>query len=297
MEPPAQIGWIGLGSMGSRMAPILVKNGYSVIGFDIDAERLTAVASHGIAAAPSLSALAANSDAIVSMIPSDQAFLDVVRGIRETAKPATCLIDMSTVSPDVSAQVAELLDAAGIAYLRAPVSGSTGLAAAGTLSILVSGPERTFQAWRPLIGMLGKKIAYLGPNEEARIMKLVVNVIVAAINSSLAEALNLGRRSGLDWNAMIDVINDSAVASPYIASKVGQAQGTGLVAGGDDRCYRQRYGPGAGAGKKTRRFPAAHGRCAPGSCGCRRPGARTTGHVLRSSVFRVNERRRENHAF
>ena len=91
-----------------------------------------------------------------------------------------------------------------------------------SLSILGSGPERTFQAWRPLIGMLGKKIAYLGPSEEARIMKLVVNVIVAAINSSLGEALNLGRRSGLDWNAMIDVINDSAVASPYIASKVGK---------------------------------------------------------------------------
>jgi 3-hydroxyisobutyrate dehydrogenase len=71
-----------------------------------------------------------------------------------------------------------------------------------------------------LIGGLGKKITYLGPNEEARIMKLVVNVIVAAINTSLAEALNLGRRSGLDWSAMIDVINESAVASPYVASKV-----------------------------------------------------------------------------
>ncbi len=217
-----QIGWIGLGSMGSRMAPNLVKNGYSVIGFDTDRERHAAAASQGIAAAPSLSALAAKSDVIVSMIPSDEVFLDVVRGLRESAKPAACLIDMSTVSPDVSAQAAELLDAAGIAYLRAPVSGSTGLAAAGTLSILVSGPEPTFQAWRPLIGMMGKKITYLGPNEEARIMKLVVNVIVAAINSSLAEALNLGRRSGLDWNAMIDVINDSAVASPYIASKVGK---------------------------------------------------------------------------
>ncbi len=220
MEARAQIGWVGLGSMGSRMAPNLVKNGYDVSGFDVDPERIAIAASHGIAAAPSLSALAANSDAIVSMIPSDEAFLDVVRGLRGSARPAACLIDMSTVSPDVSAQAAALLDAASIAYLRAPVSGSTGLAAAGTLSILVSGPERTFQAWRPLISMLGKKIAYLGPNEEARIMKLVVNVIVAAINSSVAEALNLGRRSGLDWNAMIDVINESAVASPYIASKV-----------------------------------------------------------------------------
>ena len=170
METRAQIGWIGLGSMGSRMAPNLVKNGYDVTGFDIDPERIATAASQGIAPAPSLSSLAANSDAIVSMIPSDQAFLDVVSGVRQSAKPTACLIDMSTVSPDISAQAAELLDAAGIRYLRAPVSGSTALAAAGTLSILVSGPERTFQAWRPLIGMLGKKIAYLGPNEEARIV-------------------------------------------------------------------------------------------------------------------------------
>jgi 3-hydroxyisobutyrate dehydrogenase-like beta-hydroxyacid dehydrogenase len=220
MNASVQIGWVGLGRMGSRMAPNLVKNGYSVTGFDLDRNRVAAAASNGLKAAPSLSSLAANSDAIVSMVPNDEALLDVVRGTRESAKRTACLIDMSTVSPDVSAQAAELLDATGIGYLRAPVSGSTALAEAGTLSILISRPERTFQAWQPLISRLGKKISYLGPNEEARIMKLVVNIIIGAINSSLAEALNLGRRSGLDWNAMIDVINESAVASPYLASKV-----------------------------------------------------------------------------
>jgi 3-hydroxyisobutyrate dehydrogenase-like beta-hydroxyacid dehydrogenase len=220
MEAPVQIGWVGLGSMGSRMAPNLVKKGYTVVGFDIDPNRIASAVANGIAAAPSLSSLAAKSNVVVSMIPNDEAFLAVVHEMRESVTPPGCLIDMSTVSPDVSAHAAELLDAAGIPYLRAPVSGSTGLAAAGTLTILVSGPESTFRLWRPLIGILGKKIAYLGTSEEARIMKLVVNIIVAAVNSSLAEALNLGRRSGLDWNAMIDVINDSAVASPYVASKV-----------------------------------------------------------------------------
>ena len=220
MNASAQIGWVGLGSMGNRMAPNLVKNGYSVTGFDLDRNRVAAAASNGLKAAPSLSSLAANSDAIASMVSNDEALLDVVRGTRESAKRTACLIDMSTVYPDVSAEAAEMLHAASIVYLRASVSGSTALAAAGTLSILVSGPEKTFQAWRALIGMLGKKIAYLGPNEEARIMKLVVNIIIAAINSSLAEALNLGRRSGLDWNAVIDVINESVVASPYLASKV-----------------------------------------------------------------------------
>jgi 3-hydroxyisobutyrate dehydrogenase len=220
MNALPQIGWVGLGSMGSRMAPNVLKIGYSVTGFDIDRNRIEAAASQGIKTAPSLSSLAADSDAIVSMIPNDEVFLDVVRTVCESAKRSACLIDMSTVSPDASARAAELLGVAGIAYLRAPVSGSTALAAAGTLSILVSGPEQTFQAWRRLIDGLGKKITYLGPHEEARVMKLVINIIVAAINTSLGEALNLGRRSGLDWNAMIEVINESAVASPYVASKV-----------------------------------------------------------------------------
>jgi 3-hydroxyisobutyrate dehydrogenase-like beta-hydroxyacid dehydrogenase len=215
-----QVGWIGLGSMGGRMAPNLVKNNYAVSGFDIDRNRVEAAKSHGIAEAPTLAALTANSDVIVSMIPDDGAFLDVGHHVRDNARSSACLIDMSTVSPGVSSRVAEMLDAAGIAYLRAPVSGSTELAAAGTLSILVSGPESTFQAWRPLIATLGKKISYLGPREEARIMKLVVNTIVAAINTSLGEALNFGSRSGLDRNAMIDVIAESAVASPYITSKI-----------------------------------------------------------------------------
>jgi 3-hydroxyisobutyrate dehydrogenase-like beta-hydroxyacid dehydrogenase len=176
--------------------------------------------AHGLKEASSLPALASASDVLFSMIPNDDAFLDVVREICGAAKAGTCLIDMSTISPAVSVRGAALLETAAISYLRAPVSGSTALAAAGTLSIWVSGPESAFKLQRPLIALLGKKITYLGAHEEARVMKLVVNVIVGAINTSLAEALNLGRRSGLDWAVMIDAINESAVASPYIASKV-----------------------------------------------------------------------------
>jgi len=219
MNAAPQIGWVGLGSMGSRMAPNLVNRGYRVTGFDLDRSRTASGAVEGLREASSMSMLASESDVLFSMIPNDEAFLDVVRHLCGTGKAGACLIDMSTISPDVSARGVALLDAGGISYLRAPVSGSTALAAAGTLSIWVSGPENLFQLRRPLIALLGKKITYLGAHEEARIMKLVVNVIVAAINTSLAEALNLGRRSGLDWAAMIDAINDSAVASPYIASK------------------------------------------------------------------------------
>ena len=219
MNATPQIGWVGLGSMGSRMAPNLVNSGYSVTGFDLDRSRTASAAAQGLKEATSLSVLASESDVLFSMIPNDQAFLDVVRHFSGIGKAGACLIDMSTISPDVSVRGAALLDGCGISYLRAPVSGSTTLAAAGTLGIWVSGPESVFELRRPLIALLGKKITYLGAHEEARIMKLVVNVIVAAINTSLAEALNLGRRSGLDWATMVDAINDSAVASPYIASK------------------------------------------------------------------------------
>ena len=220
MNAAPQIGWVGLGSMGSRMAPNLVNNGYGVTGFDLDRGRAAAAVAHGLKEAPSLPALASASDVLFSMISDDEAFLDVVREICGAAKAGSCLIDMSTISPAVSIRGAALLETAGISYLRAPVSGSTALAAAGTLSIWVSGPESVFKSQRPLIALLGKKTTYLGAHEEARVMKLVVNVIVGAINTSLAEALNLGRRSGLDWAVMIDAINESAVASPYIASKV-----------------------------------------------------------------------------
>ena len=219
MNATPQIGWVGLGSMGSRMAPNLVNSAYSVTGFDLDRSRTASAAAQGLKEATSLSMLASESDVLFSMIPNDQVFLDIVRHICGAGKARSCLIDMSTISPDVSARGAALLDGCGISYLRAPVSGSTTLAAAGTLGIWVSGPESVFELRRPLIALLGKKITYLGAHVEARIMKLVVNVIVAAINTSLAEALNLGRRSGLDWATMVDAINDSAVASPYIASK------------------------------------------------------------------------------
>lgn len=210
----ARIGWIGLGLMGSVMAPRLAAAGWAVTGFDPDPGK------GGLPMAGSLAELAAGSDVLVSMIPHDAAFAEVAQGVAGAARPGTVLIDMSTVSPDASAAGAEVLAAAGVEFLRAPVSGSTGLAAAGTLSLFVSGPERVFEAQRPVLETLGQRITWLGTGEEARAAKLVVNSVVAAINGALAEALQLGEASGLDHAQLVDLIAGSAAASPYIASKV-----------------------------------------------------------------------------
>ena len=163
MNVAPRIGWVGLGSMGSRMAPNLVNNGYGVTGFDLDRGRMASAGAHGLKEASSLAALVSDSDIVFSMIPNDEAFLDIARNICGAAKAGTCLIDMSTISPDVSVRGAAQLEAAGISYLRAPVSGSTALAEDGTLSIWVSGPESAFQMRRPLIALLGKRSPISAP--------------------------------------------------------------------------------------------------------------------------------------
>lgn len=223
MAERPRIGWIGLGNMGSRMAPNLIKAGYDVTAFDVDPARMAELAAAGARTSSSPSASAEACDVVFSMIPNDKVLFDIVAGeggLQDRLRPGSCFIDMSTVSPDMSKRVADSLAARDLGYLRAPVSGSTALAAAGTLTIFVSGDRGAFDRYRPILDVLGRKVTYLGAGEEARVTKLMINLIVASINGALAEALNFGQRNGLDWATMIDTIADSVAASPYIASKV-----------------------------------------------------------------------------
>ncbi|RDD69845.1 NAD(P)-binding domain-containing protein [Paracoccus versutus] len=212
-----RIGWIGLGHMGSVMAPRLAAAGWSVTGFDVTPGR---AAECGLPAAASLADLAAGAEVLICTIPDDAAFAAMLEALADALRPGTTLIEMSTLSPDASARGAEVLDGKGVAYLRVPVSGSTGLAAEGALTLIASGPQAAFEAQRPILDILGRRISWLGPAEEARVAKLVVNSLVGAINGALAEALQLADAGGLDRAAIVDLIAGSAAASPYIASKV-----------------------------------------------------------------------------
>jgi 3-hydroxyisobutyrate dehydrogenase-like beta-hydroxyacid dehydrogenase len=223
MTDRLRIGWIGLGNMGGRMAPRLIAAGHDLAVFDIDVRRSHALAEAGAIAVGSPEEAAEGRDLVISMIPNDAVLHDIVagpKGVLQRLRPASCFVDMSTVSPALSARVAELLAARGIAYLRAPVSGSTVLAEQGTLTIFVSGDLAAFGRYRGVLEGLGRKVTYLGPGEEARVTKLMINMMVGIINGALAEALNFGRRNGLDWSTMVDTIADSVAASPYIASKI-----------------------------------------------------------------------------
>jgi 3-hydroxyisobutyrate dehydrogenase-like beta-hydroxyacid dehydrogenase len=126
------------------------------------------------------------------------------------------------VSQDVSARVARALDAAGVQYLRTTVSGNNKMAEAAQLTVMASGPRATYDAMLPLLQLLGPNQFWLGEGEQARLMKLVINLMIAQTSAMLAEALALGRKGGLRWEDLWAVIGASAVGSPIVKAKSAQ---------------------------------------------------------------------------
>ncbi len=225
-------GWIGAGKMGTPMARRLLATGLSVAVTEPDPDARAALAGAGAEVAADLS-VQAGRDIVFATLPNDAALRSVVLGAAETPGLAARLsrgaifVEMSTVSPECSAEVAAVMDASGILYLRAPVSGSTVTAEQGALTVLASGDAGAWDAALPLIRAFSTKQFFLGPGEEARFMKLVINTLVGANAAILAEALSLGASGGLTARTMVEVINESAVASPLFRYK------SDMIASGD----------------------------------------------------------------
>jgi len=222
MADKQSIGWIGLGKMGVPMSQGLIKAGYSLTVYNRSKEKTKELADAGAQVADSPKALAADVEVIISMI-SDDSVLETVSigpdGAFEGAKEGSIYIDMSTVSPQSSAKVAAAAKAKGIKYLRAPVSGSTILAAAGTLTIFASGPADAYEQCEEIFNVMGQKSFHVGTDEEARYLKLVLNMMVGLTSAMTAEALVFGEKGGMDWEKMIDIVNASVVASPLVGYK------------------------------------------------------------------------------
>lgn len=221
-EQKHHVGWIGIGKMGHPMSHRVLKAGMAVSVFEPLLENRASVVAAGAQVAESLADLAAAVDTIVLTIPNDAVLDQIIfgaDGLLDGLREGQLLIEMSTVSPALSARVAEALAARGVAYLRAPVSGSTATAASGDLTVLVSGPEEAYQRARPLFECFAAKMFLVGAAEEARYLKLVLNALVGATSALLGEALALGEKGGLAIDTMLEVITQSAVASPLIGYK------------------------------------------------------------------------------
>jgi 3-hydroxyisobutyrate dehydrogenase-like beta-hydroxyacid dehydrogenase len=216
------IAWIGAGKMGLPICRRLKAAGHNVHVLVRSADAQKKHELLGLTPHANIASLVKNADVVFSSISDDAAFRDIVLGtnnVGASLPKGHIFIDISTISPTMSAEVAENLKSKGIHYLRSPVSGSTLMAEAGTLTAVVSGPKATFDAVQSLYECFTKKAIHVGENEEARYLKLVLNSMVAATSALLAEALAFGQQGGLDNTTMLSVINQSVVAAPLIAYK------------------------------------------------------------------------------
>jgi 3-hydroxyisobutyrate dehydrogenase-like beta-hydroxyacid dehydrogenase len=222
MSEKQKIGWIGLGKMGIPMSKNLVKKGYIVTVYNRTKEKTKELAAEGAKVVDPPKALATDSEVIISMISDDPVLEEVSigkNGAFEGAKSGTIYIDMSTVSPVSSGNVAEVATKKGIKYLRAPVSGSTALATAGTLTIFASGPKDAYDQCTEIFGAMGQKVFHVGNGDEARYLKLLLNMMVGITSAMAGEALVFGEKGGMNWDQMIDIIGASVVASPLVGYK------------------------------------------------------------------------------
>jgi 3-hydroxyisobutyrate dehydrogenase-like beta-hydroxyacid dehydrogenase len=222
MKNTMTVGWIGLGKMGSPMIRHLAAAGHALHVYDPAAEARSSAAAVGASVEADVRAVAAAAPIVFSSIPNDAVLTSLVldpSGLAASMKPGSIMVETSTVSPRASAEVAAALSEAGVLYLRAPLSGSTATAEAGKLTVLASGDEAAYRRVEPLLSAFSMRQFYLGPGEEARYLKLAINMLVGATSALLAEALTFGRKGGLSTDQMLGVICESAVASPLIAYK------------------------------------------------------------------------------
>jgi 3-hydroxyisobutyrate dehydrogenase-like beta-hydroxyacid dehydrogenase len=129
------------------------------------------------------------------------------------------LVDVSTVSPAASARVASRAEAASVRYLRAPVSGNPNVVRAGNLAFIVSGARETLDECEPVIRAIGPTVHYVGDGEEARIVKLAINLMLAVLAQAMSEALVLGESAGVSRAALLEVMGGSAAGAPFVKYK------------------------------------------------------------------------------
>jgi 3-hydroxyisobutyrate dehydrogenase-like beta-hydroxyacid dehydrogenase len=209
---------VGVGKMGLPMAVHLHKGGHAVSADDAQADRLGLAREAGLVIEQGPQGLAA-ADVVLSSLPHDAALLAVGDLVARHARRGAVFIDTSTVSQPASAQVARLLQPTGVQYLRTTVSGNNKMAEAAQLTVMASGPRATYDAMLPLLRLIGPNHFWLGEAEQARLMKLVVNLMIAQTSAMLAEALALGSKGGLRWEDLWAVIGASAVGSPIVKAK------------------------------------------------------------------------------
>ncbi len=206
------IGFIGMGHMGSHMAPRLINAGYQLTIYDRTREKAQAIAGASVAETPKEAA--EHSEVIISIVTDDAALDEVMLGpigALAGTHAGSIIIDMSTVSPRASRHLFQAAKTKGVAMLDAAVSGSVPQVEQGSLVIFVGGEQETYEQCQPLLTILGQSSFYMGSSGMGITMKLVVNTLLGLGMQALAEAIALGEKAGLEKDVLLDVLGQTAV--------------------------------------------------------------------------------------
>lgn len=221
------LGLIGLGLMGRPIALRLLDHGYRLQVFDRDREKAAELLQHGASAASSVAELARGVDIILSLLPDDDAVLQVYsgpRGVFAYARPDAVVLDMSTVRPETSRQLYSLGKERSVHVLDVAISDSTPVAETGALTLLAGGAKAVFEAATPIFAAIAKQYFYMGPNGSGTSTKLVANTLLGVGMQAIAEAAALGEKAGIERRLLFDVMAKLAVVAPAYIGKFARAK-------------------------------------------------------------------------
>lgn len=220
--PSGEIGLVGLGIMGRPMARNMMKAGYSLTVYDIVGSAVEEIVTDGAAGAASAKEVAEKAPIVITMVPdsadSEAAILGP-NGVLEGASEGSVVIDMSSIAPGSSQKIAAGCEAQGVAFLDAPVSGGEPGAIAGTLAIMVGGPQVVFDAHLELLESMGGSIVLCGGYGAGNTTKLANQIIVAANIEAVGEALTLAKKAGLDPSTVLEAIKGGLAGSTVLNAK------------------------------------------------------------------------------
>jgi 3-hydroxyisobutyrate dehydrogenase-like beta-hydroxyacid dehydrogenase len=205
--------------MGSAIAERLLAAGHELVVHNRTRAKAEPLAQRGATVAATPEELAEGVEVVLTSLSDDSAFEAVAERVVAAAGDGAVLVDLSTVSPAASARVAALADDASIEYLRAPVSGNPSVVRAGNLSFMVSGLRETLERVEPVLLAIGPTIHHVGDGEQARIVKLAINLMVAGIAELMGEALVLGEAAGVSRESLLEVMGSSAAGAPFVKYK------------------------------------------------------------------------------
>jgi 3-hydroxyisobutyrate dehydrogenase len=214
------VGMIGLGAMGEHMARNLAKAGFLSALYNRTTQKAQKLGQElNVTVAPTLQVLAANVDIICLCVSRDEDVMEIIHAIKNTIRPNSVVVDMSTVSNHTAKKAAAILACSDVDFLDAPVSGGVEGAKSGKLAMMVGGDSAILDKVRPILASMATRIVHIGPTGSGQATKAVNQIMAAGINQAVTEALTFAKAQQLPMDQIIDVISGGAASSWFLQNR------------------------------------------------------------------------------